>query len=350
MLCPLPLSVFLHPLLVFCGYVTVPTACQRGKRKKPDLPSAPPPAKTSFRSTECLLLSLIRQGTCDETESPMREVLSRTLQSRLVEVKGGGDSQFSGSCSSLRTVVSMKRQTRSFSLETILDDSVPLTQQQCFSSSDSLESSAFKNASKDDSPPITTQQSGSDFLSRTSPITCQNTTIRNQLSAVSIAGLSGSQRSRPRSVGSCLDVVKESREEEVWQGKATSCLNVNAPSDQPGSSSASHPPSCQPFSSSCHSASTFSPPALAKAQGSHAAAGQSGPRPACSVSDLTTLHTPAVVRRCISSLDVFKPPRPVSLFKRPVSVHTSSSQSSHSPQSKPEHSKIVSPQSVCLLV
>ncbi|XP_029002979.1 DEP domain-containing protein 1A isoform X2 [Betta splendens] len=335
-----------QPLLTYELYelfinVLVPTAHQRGKRKKPDLPSVPPPAKTSFRSTECLLLSLIRQGTCDETESPMREVLSRTLQSRLVQLKGGGDGQFGGSCSSLKNVVSMKHQTRSFSLETILDDSVPLTQQQLFSSTDTLESGAFRNMSKDDSPPTTTQQSGSacTAVSRTSPITCQNMTIKNQLSAVSIAGLSGSQRSRPRSVGSCLDIVIESREDDVKdtvrQGRASSCLNVNTPADPPCSSSASQPPSYQHSPSSCHSASTSSPPALAKTQRSHAASGPSGPRPACSTSNITTLHAPVVVRRCISSLDVSKQSQPVSLFKAPVCVPTSSFQS---PQSKPEHS------------
>lgn len=289
----------------------------------------------------------------------MREVLSGKLQSRLAALKGGSDGQFSGSCSTLSTVVSMKPQTRSCLLETILNDSFPLSRQQLFLSNDSLESGSCSNRSKDDSPAITTPHSGSDFtsVSRATPITCQNApagTIRNRLSGVSIAGLSGSQKSRPRSVGSCLDIVIESREEDVketlWQGRATSCLNVNAPADQHCSFSASHPPSLSsyhPSSSSCHSVFTFSSSAVAKAQGSHAATGPSGPRPTCSTSNLRPLHAPAVVRRCLSSLDVCKPSRPVSLFKAPVCVPTSSSQP---PQSKPEHSKTFSPLPVCLFV
>uniref|UniRef100_A0A3B4YJM3 DEP domain containing 1a n=1 Tax=Seriola lalandi dorsalis TaxID=1841481 RepID=A0A3B4YJM3_SERLL len=254
-------------VLVFCGYVAAPTTHQRGKRKKSDLPSVPPPAKASFRSTECLLLSLLRQGTCDETESPMREVLGGKLKSRLAALKGGGsgDCQLGGSCLSLSTVVSTRRQTRSCSLETILDDSATLTRQQLFLSNDSLAS-------------------------------C-----------------------------SCLDIVIETKEEDVketkWQGRAASCLNINTPADQQHSSSASHPPSLSsyhPFSSSYHPFSSFSSTAMAKVQGSHATTGPSGPRPASSTSNLWMLPAPAVVRRCLSSLDVSKPSRPVSLFKPPV--------------------------------
>ncbi|XP_039985699.1 DEP domain-containing protein 1A [Xiphias gladius] len=335
-------------ILVFCGYVAAPPAHQRGKRKKPDLPSVPPPAKTSFRSTECLLLSLIRQGTCDETESPMREVLGGKLQSRLAALKGGGagDGQLVGSCMSLSTAVSMRPQTRSCSLETILDDSAPLTRQQLFLSSDSLGSCAYSNRSQDDSPAIATPHSHSDFtsVSKANPVTCGNApggANRHRLPVASTAGLSVAQRLRPlrpHSVGSCLDIVIETREEDVqeikWQGRAASCLNLNTPADQYRSSSASRPPSSSsyhPSSSSCHPFSS----SLAKAQGSHTTTGPAGPRPASSTSNLWTLPAPAVVRRCISSLDVSKPSLPVSLFKTPVCVPTSSSQP---PQPKPENS------------
>ncbi|KAK2835152.1 hypothetical protein Q5P01_015636 [Channa striata] len=335
-------------VLVFCGYVAAPAVHQRGKRKKPDLPSVPPPAKTSFRSTECLLLSLIRQGTCDETESPMREVLGGKLQSRLVAVNVGraGGSFLGGSCSSLSTVVSMKPQTRSCSLETILDVSVPFSQQQQFLSNDSLASGANISCSQDDSSAFI-PHSGLDFtsVSRPASVTCEKApavAIRQRLSSVSMAGVSGSQRLRPRSVGSCLDIVTETREEEVnetkWQGRATSCLNVNAPADQHCSSSASRASSSSyhPSSTSfCHSVATYSSSASAKAQGSHAATGPCGPRPAASTSNLWTLRAPAAVRRCLSSLDVSKSSGPVSLFKPPVCVPASSSQS---PQHKPEHS------------
>ncbi|KAM9358522.1 DEP domain-containing protein 1A [Symphorus nematophorus] len=339
-------------VLVFCGYVAPPTKHQRGKRKKSELPSAPPPAKTSFRSTECLLLSLLRQGTCDEAESPMREVLGGKLQSRLAALKGGigsaGDGQLGGSCMSLSTIGSVRPQTRSCSLETILDDSAPLARQQLFLSNDSLASCAHSDRSQDDSLAVTALNGRTDFASasKATPVSCENAPggiSRKRLS--SVAGLSVTQRLRPlrpRSVGSCLDIVVETREEDAketkWQGRATSCLNVNAPAEQHHSSSASRPPSLSSYhhsSSSCRPVSSFSSSAMAKAQGSHTAAGPRGPRPASSTSNLWTLPAPAVVRRCLSSLDVSKPPRPASLFKPPVCVPTSIS--TH-PQPKPEHS------------
>ncbi|XP_070765363.1 DEP domain-containing protein 1A [Enoplosus armatus] len=331
-------------VLVFCGYVAAPATHQHGKRKKPDLPSAPPPAKTSFRSTECLLLSLLRQGMCDETESPMREVLGGKLQSRLAALKGGiasaGDGQLGGSCMSLSTAGYTRPRTRSCSLETILDDSAPLTRQQLFLSNNSLASCAYSNRSQDDSPAITTPHSHTDFtsVSKANSISCENApggTARNRLSVVA-------HSLRPRSVGSCLDIVMETREEDVmetkWQGRATSCLNVNTPADQHHSPSSSRPPSLSsshPSSSSCHPFSSLSSSAKAKVQGSHATPGPSGFRPVSSTSNLWTLPAPAVVRRCLSSLDVSKPPRPVSLFKPPICVPTSNSQP---PQPKPKHS------------
>ncbi|XP_047442106.1 DEP domain-containing protein 1A isoform X1 [Mugil cephalus] len=333
-------------VLVFCGYVAAPATYQRGKRKKSDLPSAPPPAKSSFRSTECLLLSLLRQGTCDETESPMREV----LVGKLAALKGAGG-QLGGSCMSLGAAASTRPQTRSSSLETILDDSAPITRQRLFLSNDSLASCLHSNGSQDDSSAFAAALSNSDFksVSKISPVTGENAPGATNIYRLS--GLSAAPRPRslrPRSAGSCLDIVMETREEDVkeikWQGRSTSCFNVNTPASQHHSSSlASRPPSlssrhasssCRPlFSSSLSSAAT-------KAQGSNAATGPSGPRPASSTSNLWTLPAPAVVRRCLSSVDVSKPPRPVSLFKPPVCVPTSSSQP---PQPKPEHS-VLKPQ------
>lgn len=152
-------------------------------------------------------------------------------------------------------------------------------------------------------------------------------------------------------MGSCLDIVVETREEEVkeakWQGRATSCLNVSTPTEQ-HHSSAPRPPSL----SSCHSSSSsssyhpfsyLSSSALAKAQRSQATAAPSGPRLASSTSNLWKLPAPAAVRRCLSSLDVSKPHRPASLLKAPVCLPTSSSKL---PQSKAEHSKTLSPLSV----
>ncbi|KAJ4943841.1 hypothetical protein JOQ06_006335 [Pogonophryne albipinna] len=322
-------------VLVFCGYVAAPnTINQRGKRKKLNLPSAPPPAKTSFRSTECLLLSLLRQGGCDETESPMTEVLGGKLQSRLAALKGG-EGQLGGSCTSLSTVSFSRSRTRSYSLETVLDDSAPLTRQQLFLSNESLASCTHSNMSQDDSIANT---SHTDFtsVSKSTPLNA-GARIRNRLSIA--------QRSRflrPRSLGSCLDIVIETKEEDVMESKlqdrATSCLNMNTPAEQHHSSSASRPPSLSSYPSAFPSYtlfSTFSSLASARVQGSRAPTGPSGPRPASSTSNLRMLSAPAVVRRCLSSLDVSKLHRPVSLFKPPVCVPT---------QPKAEHS-VLQPQS-----
>ncbi|XP_062279813.1 DEP domain-containing protein 1A [Scomber scombrus] len=326
-------------VLVFCGYVPAPKTHQRGKRKKPDLPSVPPPAKTSFHSTECLLLSLLRQGTCDEVESPMRDVLGGKLQSRLAALKREG--QLGGSCLSLSTAASLRPKTRSCSLETILDDSVSLTQQQLFLSNDSLASCVNSNKSQDDSSAVERPQSRSEFTSVSKEETLNpfgnapGGSTGTRLSLVSVAGLSTTQRSRslrPRSVGSCLDIVVETKEEDVketrWRGRAASCLNINTAVNQ-HHSSASRPPLLS--ASSCHPLPSFSSSAATKTQVSHATKGPGGPRPASSTCNLWPHPAPAVVRRCLSSMDVYKPPRPVSLFKMPTS-------NTQPPQPKPEHS------------
>lgn len=303
---------------MFCGYVAAPAKPQRGKRKKSDLPSAAPPAKASFRSTECLLLSLLRQGTCDETESPM----SGVLQSRLAALKGG-DGQLGGSRSSLGTA---GPRPRSCSLETILDDSAPLTRQRLFQSSESLASSR----SQEDGPALSAAQTGLTAASRV-------------ISQAAAGGVAASRRrwQRPRSAGSCLDIVVETREEDSseskWQCRASSCLNVNAPEQFPPSSASRRLPS----TSSSFSFSSYHPPLPSatahKAQGPQPAA---GPRAASSTSNLRTLAAPAVVRRCLSSLDVSKPPRPLPLLRAPPAS------SSQPPQTKPENSKSLSPSPV----
>lgn len=253
----------------------------------------------------------------------------------------------------LSTVGSTRPRSRSCSLETILDDSAPLTRQQLFMSNDSLSSCAYSSRSHDDSPDITTLQSRTDLRSaaKATPITSEiapQVKTRRRPPVVSASGLSVSQRSRdlrPRSIGSCLDIVVESREEDVietrWQGRAASCINVNNPAEQHHSFSGLHPSS----SSFYHPVPSLSSSAMAKAQGSQASTGPSGPRPASSTSNLLTLRAPAAVRRCLSSLDVSKPCRPVSLFKLPVFAPVSTSQH---PQPKPEHSKSLSPLPVCV--
>ncbi|KTF98446.1 hypothetical protein cypCar_00002101 [Cyprinus carpio] len=72
-----------------CGYITAPKT-QRGKRKSQEEPNCPQPSKIPyvnaanlFKSTECLLLSLIRREAFDEADSPMREVFSSKAETKL---------------------------------------------------------------------------------------------------------------------------------------------------------------------------------------------------------------------------------------------------------------------------
>ncbi|XP_028300908.1 DEP domain-containing protein 1A [Gouania willdenowi] len=312
---PQPLLTFeLYELfinvLVFCGYAAVPAAHQLGKRKKVDLPSNPPPAKSSFRSTECLLLSLLRHGACEEAESPMSEVIGGKLQSRRLAALDGD--RLGGSCISIATAFSNGPQTRSCSMETVLDDSAPLTRQQLFLSNDSLASCSHSNRTHGGPHCDFNSTSGS------KPITLSScdpaATARNRLSV-------RPRPLRPRSIGSCLDIVVEAEDEDAKEPtkrvRANSFLTLNTAGVLVPLNSSLSSHSAFSRSSSCLSTIT-------KVQESDRAGG-SRPRPASSTANLWTLPPPAVVRRCLSSVDVSKLSRPVSMFKAPV-------------QTKPDHS------------
>ncbi|XP_014867196.1 PREDICTED: DEP domain-containing protein 1A isoform X2 [Poecilia mexicana] len=192
-------------VLVLCGYVAAPPTLQRGKRKSSELPSVVP-AKSSFRSTECLLLSLLRQGSCDEAESPMRAVLSGTLQSRKESGAGGA------SGTNLKTV---KLRTRSCSLETILDCS-PLRGLQPFPCSN--ENPVF---------PPQDGQLNTTFTTKADSFVHENAAgvVRRSSASSRVRQLDGQALARPHS--SCLDIVMETKEEEPGGTKWSSCLNVN---------------------------------------------------------------------------------------------------------------------------
>ncbi|XP_007574838.1 DEP domain-containing protein 1A isoform X1 [Poecilia formosa] len=277
-------------VLVLCGYVAAPPTLQRGKRKSSELPSVVP-AKSSFRSTECLLLSLLRQGSCDEAESPMRAVLSGTLQSRKESGAGGA------SGTNLKTV---KLRTRSCSLETILDCS-PLRGLQPFPCSNEN--------------PVFPPQDGhlnTTFTTKADSFVRENAAgvVTRSSAGSRVRQLDGQASARPHS--SCLDIVMKTKEEEHRGTKWSSCLNVNQ-----------YPPSS--------SQQLLSLPAKAQAHG-----------PASSTSNLWALPAPAA-RRCLSSLDVSKPPPPhrsASQLNLPVCVAARHFQL---PQPKPEHS-VLQPQ------
>ncbi|XP_062412886.1 DEP domain-containing protein 1A isoform X2 [Sardina pilchardus] len=95
--CSLP-----EPLLTFQYYdLFVNVLAHRGKRKNPEAPRCPQPSKAPhltgvnfFKSTECLLLSLIRRDAQEEEEeeaydeSPMREVFSSKVELRTAPRRG----------------------------------------------------------------------------------------------------------------------------------------------------------------------------------------------------------------------------------------------------------------------
>lgn len=253
----------------------------------------------------------------------MRDILGRTLQSR-AEPAAGDDS------ARLSAFVSTKTGRRSCSLETILDQSPPLSRQQLFLSRDSLPSS------QEESPVFSTRESSVNpaFVFKTSHLTHEHTlgvlTRRKQSMGCRVRqpGAQKSPTLRPRSASSCLDIIRETKEEDArgiqWSSRATSCLNVNV-----------DPPSSSSSSSSSHRLFSLSSDAT-KAR---------GPDPTSSTSDL---WEPAAVRRCFSSLDVSKLPRSVSQLKLPVCVAARTFQ--NFPQPKPEHSKTFSRLHVCVLL
>ncbi|XP_076134194.1 DEP domain-containing protein 1A isoform X1 [Alosa pseudoharengus] len=124
-------------VLVLCGYISGPKA-HRGKRKNPEAPLCPPPYKTPhlngvnfFKSTECLLLSLIRRDAPEEEEeSPMKEVFSSKVELRTALLRGAcagkvqaarrasGGRLLGGSCLDLPAAAGPKRRPQSFSLDT----------------------------------------------------------------------------------------------------------------------------------------------------------------------------------------------------------------------------------------
>lgn len=134
-------------ILVMCGYIKAPKV-QCGKRKNQEELTCPQPTKAPhlnaanlFKSTECLLMSLIRKEVCDEVESPMKEVFSSKLERHRTQqpifrhrrVSAGDrlDGSYLEAPGRLRS--------RSCSMEGIVDNSVDsFTKNKLFRSSESL--------------------------------------------------------------------------------------------------------------------------------------------------------------------------------------------------------------------
>ncbi|XP_036378539.1 DEP domain-containing protein 1A [Megalops cyprinoides] len=258
-------------ILVLCGYIVVPKT-QRGKRKSQEEPSCPQPPKTPnlndanlFKSTECLLLSLIRKQSFEETESPMREVFSFMAQSGPLEADCAGKTQqhdaagrrlgarsaIGGSCQNLFQTaaggaVSVSLRPRSCSLEGSADDlayacpprtlfqsSEQLMTHRSSSSSSRIGTSLqYKAGSLLDVHPKAEQQG----FAYVASLSCGTGSSREdpEVSSVHSASSSGTpspqevllakrlQASQSRSVGICAGIGNR-------RELSSSCFSINAP-------------------------------------------------------------------------------------------------------------------------
>ncbi|KAI4902158.1 hypothetical protein NFI96_030354, partial [Prochilodus magdalenae] len=243
---PQPLLTFQYyelfvNVLVLCGYVTAPRT-QRGKRKNLEEPNYPQPAKAPhlntanvFRSTECLLLSLIRKESFEETDSPMREVFMSKIKTQAAASRARS------------TGAPVNRfRPRSCSLERILDESGDsCSKRELFRSVESLASSRTnssegsfpQDSSTVNTDPLPECHSFSSLAvtsCKTSPIepladeqplqTSSNNSSSSHLSSERslINRNPRPAKARPRSIGNCLDLVEH---REI----STSCFSINAP-------------------------------------------------------------------------------------------------------------------------
>uniref|UniRef100_W5MTI9 DEP domain containing 1a n=1 Tax=Lepisosteus oculatus TaxID=7918 RepID=W5MTI9_LEPOC len=236
-------------ILVLCGYIMVPKT-QRGKRKSQEEPNYPQPAKTQhlhdanlFKSTECLLLSLIRKGSLEESESPMKEVFSSNLEAKQLAQKilkcNEADRRSSacdiigGSCQNLAQFKSsetmpVKFRPRCYSMEGIMDISGDAGPRHLFKSEESLTSCSSSGSTFSSS----LRKTGSPFdihskAPRQEPIyisipSCSTQSASNEAPIpLEVQSIKRRHMSRSNSVGNCtgLGSIKE----------ISSSYSINAP-------------------------------------------------------------------------------------------------------------------------
>ncbi|XP_043101963.1 DEP domain-containing protein 1A isoform X1 [Puntigrus tetrazona] len=224
-------------ILVMCGYITAPKT-QRGKRKSQEEPTCPQPAKTPyvnaanlFKSTECLLLSLIRKEAFDETDSPMREVFSSKAEAHRVQQpifrgrRASDGDRLDGSYLEIpqapKTEVPFGRlRSRSCSLEGIVDKKDSLLRP-----SVSIQScSSDKSSSQTDSPVdpnLKFELQGSSVSINSCVQTSSNNTSSHLPSDLHRTNQRPS-RARPRSIGNLFDIEENSE-------MSASSFSIHAP-------------------------------------------------------------------------------------------------------------------------
>ncbi|KAA0714241.1 DEP domain-containing protein 1A [Triplophysa tibetana] len=228
-------------ILVMCGYIKAPKV-QCGKRKNQEDPTYPQPTKAQhlntanlFKSTECLLMSLLRKEVCDEVESPMKEVFSSKVETKFERHRaqqpifrdrrasagdGLGGSYLEGQVGRLRS--------RSCSMEGIVDNSLDsFTKKELFRSSES-----FHFSGSDKAFPQTNCQFDHEG-SAVSASSCPGETdpkFQNANSNIANSRLPSDfrrpnqkpPRPRPRSIGNLLD-IEENNE------MSASSFSIHAP-------------------------------------------------------------------------------------------------------------------------
>ncbi|XP_052460595.1 DEP domain-containing protein 1A-like isoform X1 [Carassius gibelio] len=230
-------------ILVMCGYIMAPKT-QRGKRKNQEEPNCPQPAKTPyvsaanlFKSTECLLLSLMRKEAFDEADSPMREVFSSKAETKL-ETHKAQQPIFRGRRASdgqrldrsyleipqaLKTEVPNGRlRSRSCSLEGIVNNR---SKNRLLRSSESLQScSSDKSSSQTDSPldPNLKFELQGSSVSINSCVQTSSNNTSSQLPSDLHRTNQRFSRARPTSMGNLFD-IEENRE------MCASSFSIHAP-------------------------------------------------------------------------------------------------------------------------
>ncbi|KAL1270134.1 hypothetical protein QQF64_032423 [Cirrhinus molitorella] len=226
-------------ILVMCGYITA-SKTQRGKRKNQEEPCCPQPAKTPyvnaanlFKSTECLLLSLIRKEAFDEADSPMREVFSSKAETKLETLRAqqsvfrgrrasDGD-RLDGSYLEIpqvhKTEVPYGRlRSRSCSLEGIVDKH---SVNKAIRSSESLQSCSSDKPTDSPVDQIKFDLQGSSMSINSCVQTSSNNTS-SQLPSDLRRNNQRPSRPRPRSMGNLFD-IEENRE------MSSSSFSIHAP-------------------------------------------------------------------------------------------------------------------------
>lgn len=217
-----------------CGYIKAPKV-QCGKRKRQEELTCPQPTKAPhlnaanlFKSTECLLMSLLRKEVCDEVESPMKEVFSSKAETQLERRRAqqpafrdrgasAGD-RLEGSC--LEAPVGRLR-SRSCSMEGIEDNSVDSFTKKLFRSSESLHFSGGDKSIPQTNSPF--DHEGPAFSSCPGDPKFQNVKSASfRLPSDLRRTNQRPARARPRSIGNLLD-IEENKE------MSASCFSIHAP-------------------------------------------------------------------------------------------------------------------------